>query len=311
MAFEVSLAYRTSTANQQAHGATVLFPTQPRIVKANGDVVHLWSSIDSLVLKLLSMFLADVLSNSKRCTHLKRHGGAKQTVNSVYRTSQQHEFVFRTDVKSYYESIDHHILLNKLAHYIKDKHLLNILTQYLKRSIEVGGNFIDIDKGISSGSPLSPLIASFYLYELDKAMEKQSVYYRRYMDDIIVLAKSRWGLKRTIRCVNQHFELLELKQHPEKTQTGRIKAGFDFLGYQFKNEGLSASKSTIQNYIFRLSRLYEQKKSHPNWMTYLEDYRQHWFCWAKAGLNVTFQDGLKINDDVLHLNPIMPVQTSL
>jgi hypothetical protein len=58
--------------------------------------------------------------------------------------------------------------LEKLATYIKDKNLLNILTQHLKRIVEVGGNFIDIQ----AGCPLSPVIASFYLVELDKAMEQ-------------------------------------------------------------------------------------------------------------------------------------------
>ena len=161
------------------------FQPQQRVVKAIGETVHLWSSLDSLVLKLLSMHLVNVLPSSKCFAYLKGHSGAKQTVNSIHQISQQHEFVFRTDVKSYYESIDHCIVLEKLAKYIKDKNLLNILTQHLKRIVEVGGNFIDIQAGCF----LSPVIASFYLVELDKVMEQKSVYYRRYMDDIIVLAK--------------------------------------------------------------------------------------------------------------------------
>jgi retron-type reverse transcriptase len=59
-------------------------------------------------------------------------------------------------------------LLDKLSVYIKDKIVLNLLTQYLKRSVESGGLFTDITKGISSGCPLSPIISSFYLVELDK-----------------------------------------------------------------------------------------------------------------------------------------------
>ncbi len=55
------------------------------------------------------MHLVNVLPSSKRCAHLKGHSGAKQTVNSIHQISQQHEFVFRTDVKSHYESIDHYI----------------------------------------------------------------------------------------------------------------------------------------------------------------------------------------------------------
>ncbi len=82
------------------------------------------------------------------------------------------------------------------------------MTKHLKRSVEVGGNFIDIQASIQAGCPLSPVIASFYLVELDKAMEQKSVYYCRYMDDIIVLSPTRWKLRKAIKMVNQHFKKL-------------------------------------------------------------------------------------------------------
>jgi RNA-directed DNA polymerase len=126
--------------------------------------------------------------------------------------------------------------------------VLNLLTQYLKRSVGSGGLFTDITKGISSGCPLSPIISSFYLVELDKEMEGKPVYYRRYMDDIIVLSTSRWKLRKAIKTVNQHFEKLKLRQHPDKTTIGRIKNGFDFLGYQFGQE-----KSQFQKEQYKIT----------------------------------------------------------
>jgi hypothetical protein len=187
-------------------------------------------------------------------------------------------------VKSYYESINHEILLDKLAVYVKDKRVMNLLAQYAERSVEYGGLFNDFTQGISSGCSLSPLISSFYLYELDKAMEDKSVFYRRYMDDVIVLSTSRWKLRKAIKTVNQHFEKLKLKQHPDKMTIGRIKSGFDFLGYQFGEEKITVSKRTLQNHISRLTQLYEQKKRLPNWETFLDDYRQHWVTWVYSGI---------------------------
>jgi RNA-directed DNA polymerase len=201
------------------------FTFQPlqKVTKSSGEVIHLWTSIDSVVLKLLSMVLSRYLPSSKLCTHLKWHGGSKQTVTSIQGEIPNNTFVFRTDVKSYYESINHEILLDKLSVYIKNKMVMNLLAQYLKRSVESGGLFRDIKQGISSGCPLSPIISSFYLVELDNKMQGKPVYYRRYMDDIIVLSPSRWKLRKAIRIVNQHFEKLKLKQHPDKTDIGRIK----------------------------------------------------------------------------------------
>jgi RNA-directed DNA polymerase len=266
--------------------STNRFTFQPlqKVTKASGEVIHLWTSIDSVVLKLLSLVLSHYLPSSKLCTHLKGHGGSKQTVTSIQAEIPNNTFVFRTDVKSYYESINHEILLDKLSVYIKNKMVMNLLAQYLKRSVESGGLFKDIKQGISSGCPLSPLISSFYLYELDKEMEDKSVFYRRYMDDIIVLSPSRWKLRKAIITVNQHFEKLKLKQHPDKTDIGRISNGFDFLGYQFGQEKITVSKRTVQNHIRRITQLYEQKKHQPNWKMLLDDYRQRWVTWVLSGI---------------------------
>jgi RNA-directed DNA polymerase len=99
-----------------------------------------------------------------------------------------------------------------------------------------------------------------------------------------VLSPSRWKLRKAIKTVNQHFEKRKLKQHPDKTDIGRIKNGFDFLGYQFGQEKITVSKRTLENHIRRLTQLYEQKKHQPNWKMLLEDYRQHWVTWVYSGI---------------------------
>jgi hypothetical protein len=263
---------------------TFNFQPLQKVTKSSVEVIHLWTSIDSVVLKLLSLVLQRYLPSSKLCTHLKWHGGSKQTVTSIQSKITNNTFVFRTDVKSYYESINHEILLDNLSVYIKDKIVMNLLSQYSKRSVESGGLFKDIKQGIASGCPLSPLISNFYLYELDKEMEDKPVFYRRYMDDIIVLSPTRWKLRKAIKTVNQHFEELKLKQHPDKTTIGRIENGFDFVGYQFGQEKITVSKRTLQNNIRRLTQLYELKKHLPNWKMLLDDYRQHWITWVYSGI---------------------------
>ena len=63
--------------------------------------------------------------------------------------------------------IDHFLLLDQLAGYVEDRHVLNLLGQYLRRSSERGGVFWDHELGISLGCPLSPPIGAFFLKELD------------------------------------------------------------------------------------------------------------------------------------------------
>ena len=69
------------------------------------------------------------------------------------------------------------------------------------------------------------------------------MFYVRFMDDILVLAPTRWKLRRAVRLLNQVLSSLELEKHPEKTFIGRIEKGFDFLGYHFSRAELSLEPS--------------------------------------------------------------------
>jgi RNA-directed DNA polymerase len=48
--------------------------------------------------------------------------------------------------------------------------------------------------------------------------------------------------------------------------------------------GKMGEKGTLYNHIRRLTQLYEQKKSHPNWKALLDDYRQRWVTWVYSGI---------------------------
>jgi len=105
-----------------------------RVTKGDGTVIHIWSARDALVLKALAIVLSTHLPVSKSCVHVKGHGGAKKAVRAVYDHLPTNNFVMRTDVKAYYESIDQHLLLEIRAQHIKDKGVLNLLWQVTRRS---------------------------------------------------------------------------------------------------------------------------------------------------------------------------------
>jgi RNA-directed DNA polymerase len=240
------------------------FSLLSRVTLKDGEEVDLWSARDALALKALALVLAKHLPVSQRCTHLKGHGGAKYAVREVRDHLAANSFVLRTDVKSYYASIDHVLLLDQLAVHIKDRRVLNLMGQYLKRTSERGGSFWDFNKGISLGCPLSPLMGAFFLNALDTAAAKVSLFYVRFMDDILFLAPTRWKLRDAVKIVNQVLGSLDLEKRPDKTFVGRIERGFDFLGYHFSRQGLMLTKQTIANFIEKASRLYEQELGRPS-----------------------------------------------
>ncbi len=61
------------------------------------------------------------------------------------------------------------------------------------------------------------------------------------------------------KAVNEVLGGLRLEQHPGKTFIGRIERGFYFLGRHFSRAGLTAAKATIEKFVERAARLYEQE----------------------------------------------------
>lgn len=255
-----------------------------RITKADGDEIDLWAARDALVLKALSLVLAGVLPISSRCTHVKNHGGAKSAVRQVQAHLAENRFVLRTDVKSYYASIDHVLLMDRLADFIENKTILNLCGQYMKRTCEQGGWFWSPDRGISLGCPLSPLIGAFFLRDLDMRMEKTGLFYVRFMDDILVLAPTHAKLRTAVRVVNAALSSLRLEKHPDKTFIGKIERGFDFLGYRFGAPVLTLAAVTIEKFVEHATRLYEQGRRQRVRAPLLGDYVRRWTQWAKGGL---------------------------
>jgi hypothetical protein len=74
------------------------FGLQQRITRENGEEIDLWSARDALVLKALALVLGDPLSISRRCVHVKGHGGAKAAIRRIARRLPSAPFVLKTDV---------------------------------------------------------------------------------------------------------------------------------------------------------------------------------------------------------------------
>ena len=260
------------------------FGVLSRITLPTGEEVDLWSARDALVLKAVALVLGARLPLSRRCVHVKGHGGAKAAVRQVLAQLPQHRFVLKTDVKSYYASIDHVLLQEQLSKHIQDKGVLRLLWHYMRRCAERGGMFYDIECGISLGCPLSPLVGALFLQTLDKQMEQLGLFYLRYMDDIVVLAPSHWKLRKAVRVVNQTLNGLQLEKHPEKTFIGKIEQGFEFLGYHFRPGRLTIVQKTVERFVERAIQLYEQEPGEACDSSRLGRYVQRWGRWVRAGV---------------------------
>lgn len=232
------------------------------IKKSTGETIALWSSRDALVLKMLTRILTPSLPVHPLCEHVKGNGGGRQSALRIHHHLRRRAtpFVFRTDIKGYYAAIDKQRLYDQLTRHVSHPVLRNLLWQFLHYSVEDGGNFHTPRRGISRGAALSPLLAAFHLYELDSLFAKNTrVRYARYMDDFILLAPTRWTLRRAVRDLKQFLNTFGFTLHPDKTQLGKTERGFDWMGLWFKEHGIhSIAPRAIEKHRLQCHRLYEQ-----------------------------------------------------
>lgn len=131
--------------------------------------------------------------------------------------------------------------------------------------MEDGGTFHTPTRGISRGSSLSPLLAAFHLTDMDTMFAAlPGIRHARYMDDFIIFTRHRWQLRRAVRLLIHGFSGYGFRQHPDKTFTGPLKKGGDWIGFWFTHQGCqSVAPRARQNHRDTLRRLYEQTRYLP------------------------------------------------
>jgi group II intron reverse transcriptase/maturase len=146
-------------------------------------------------------------------------------------TGYQH--IVDIDLKSFFDEVDHCILLQLLYRKVKCPLTLRLIRKWLRAPIEIKGKLVKRRKGVPQGSPLSPLLSNIMLNELDKEMEKQGLRYVRYADDFSIYTKSKSEAR---KIGNNLFlflkEKLKLPINREKSGIRR-PVNFKVLGYGF------------------------------------------------------------------------------
>jgi len=223
----------------------------------------IWSAQDALVLKWVALQSAPWLPLHRRCEHGLGMGvkaSKRRLHNFLTEQPAGYPFVMRTDIQGYYQHIDKELVLERVVSVLPSPVLRDLIHQYLYYSVEQGGEFHTPTSGIGRGCALSPLIGASLLYHIDADFAGQpDLYYARYMDDFIILARSRWQLRRAIATLRGHLAEGGFSLHPDKTRIGKLAKGVDWLGGWFNSQGLvGIAPRSLQRYRTRTLRLYEQ-----------------------------------------------------
>lgn len=137
-------------------------------------------------------------------------------------------WVLKGDIKKFFDSVDHEILLTLLKKKIKDQKVMDVLINII-RSFSTGEG-----KGIPLGNLTSQLFSNVYLDKLDQFIKRvlQVKYYIRYADDFAILSTDKTSLEKIIPVIRSFLETeLKLSLHPNKVHVLKWHQGVDFLGY--------------------------------------------------------------------------------
>jgi RNA-directed DNA polymerase len=152
---------------------------------------------------------------------------AQEYINSGY----QH--IVDIDLKSFFDEVDHCILLQLLYRKIKCPLTLRLIRKWLRAPILINGRLVKRRKGVPQGSPLSPLLSNIMLNELDKEMEKQGLRYVRYADDFSIYAKRKSEARKAGNNIYLFLKnKLKLPINREKSGIRR-PVNFTILGFEF------------------------------------------------------------------------------
>lgn len=142
-------------------------------------------------------------------------------------------FALKCDIRKFFESVDHGILLGILRRKIKDRDAMWLLEEIVGSFISRRSDLFS-RKGLPIGNLTSQLFANIYMNEFDQFAKHRLKLenYVRYTDDFVVVAEDRPYLESLVPAIRSFLsERLALELHPGKVGIRKFGQGIDFLGY--------------------------------------------------------------------------------
>lgn len=187
---------------------------------------------DKIVLKALQLTLQGTYKNESQRL-------PQTCIDIIIPNLTAYDTFIKVDIANFFGNLNHKILMNKLQEKIKKQEILKLVSSAI--TTETKDHLFSADslitKGVPQGLSISNILAHIYMRDLDTKYELRSdVFYIRYVDDILVLCKEK-DVENLIKEITYDIEGQHaLPINKEKTHFGSLNDGFDFLGYNFKNE---------------------------------------------------------------------------
>ena len=197
---------------------------------------------------------------------LKGFGSANDAVKMAITKRTKKRYIVKTDISKFFDEIDRSELVEMLNSVHMSPSLIPILIEVIRSEVKIKSPLemerfkksgLQKKRGLRQGMPLSPLLASIYLRDFDKAIIKQKISFLRYADDLIIFGKDKGEAIKGFEAVRESLSRLGLQVPTlgnEKSELREPRQSVEYLGQEIAyNQNTDSYYTRIpQNSIDRI-----------------------------------------------------------
>lgn len=160
-------------------------------------------------------------------------------------------FALKCDVRKYFDSIRHDILLATLRRYVADERLLRLLELIIRSH----ASDETATRGLPLGNVTSQLFANLYLSGFDHWIKERlkTRRYLRFCDDFVLLDPDRAVLESATVAIRTYLaNRLDLQLHPNKVSIRTYVQGVDFVGWVLRPHARTLRGKTYRRLLRRV-----------------------------------------------------------
>lgn len=148
--------------------------------------------------------------------------------------------VVDVDLASYFDSIDHTLLMRLVERRIGDVRVLRLIRAWLTADVLEDGVTTHPLRGTPQGGVISPVLSNIVLHEIDRLWcdtngePTRPARLVRYADDMVVMARTADDAATAWQTLQAELTRLEVSVNTEKSRVTTAADGFAFLGFEFR-----------------------------------------------------------------------------
>jgi hypothetical protein len=182
--------------------------------------------------------------------------------------SNKYDSFIKLDIKDFYPSLDHDILMVKMETKIDDPRAISLIKKAITKYTIAEGRvdktkLQELSIGVPQGLSFSSVLSSIYMTELDnKYHHRTDMAFYRFVDDVLILCNKK-DLDEIKSDIVKDMNDLNLQVHTFKDGSDKSSSGtigldrFQYLGYEFFDNTVSVRESSLDTFYNSIIKVFQ------------------------------------------------------